>query len=272
MSSHKKEAIGIIILSIFTVILTIAIFAFNIRLQPYVDELINGLLTTMGLYLFGILFGCALGIPLAIVRHYGGSITSRIATAYIEFFRGTPLMAQVILIPLALPPALNAWLEAQGMPPIDTSWALIFPDLWGTPSIFLNTRILLSAITLALNSAAYQAEFFRGSIASISGGQAQAAISIGMTTRQEIRHIILPQSLRRVIPSWTNEAAYLPKYTTVCYIVGVQDFFAMAKLMASRTYLVLPVYIPVALIFLVMISCISWFMNYIYERVKIPGI
>jgi polar amino acid transport system permease protein len=272
MLGQKKEAISIIILAIISLILTIAIFSYYINLQPYIDEWVNGLFTTMGLYLFGILFGFVLGIPLAIGRHYGGPLTSRISTAYIEFFRGTPLMAQVILIPLALPPALNAWLDAQGLQPIDTLWTIVLPDLWGTPSIFLNTRILLSAITLALNSAAYQAEFFRGSIASISGGQSHAAISIGMTTRQEIRHVILPQSLRRVIPAWTNEAAYLPKYTTVCYIVGVQDFFAMAKLTASRTYLVLPVYIPVALTFLVMISCISWLMNYIYERVKIPGI
>jgi polar amino acid transport system permease protein len=226
----------------------------------------------MGLYLFGIVIGCGLGIPLAIGRHYGGPLLSRIATAYIEFFRGTPLMAQIILVTLALPPALNAWLEAQGMPPIDVLWVIELPDLFGTSSIFLNTRILLSAITLALNSAAYQAEFFRGSIASISGGQSHAAISMGMTTTQEIRHIILPQSLRRVIPAWTNEAAYLPKYTTVAYIVGVQDFFAMAKLVATRTYLVLPVYIPVALVFLVLISIISWFMNTLYERIKIPGI
>jgi polar amino acid transport system permease protein len=222
--------------------------------------------------LFGILFGCGLGIFLAIGRHYGGPKLSRIATAYIEFFRGTPLMAQIILIPLALPPALNAILAAQGLPTINTTWVIIFPDIFGTPSIFLNTRILLSAITLALNSAAYQAEFFRGSIGSIESGQSHAAISMGMTTRQEIRYVVLPQSLRRAIPAWTNEAAYLPKYTTVAYIVAVQDLFAMAKLAVSRTYLVLPVYIPVALVFLVLISVISWVMNYIYERVKIPGI
>jgi len=106
----------------------------------------------------------------------------------------------------------------------------------------------------------------------MSSGQSLAALSIGMTKRQEIRHVMLPRSLRRAIPAWSNEAVYLPKYTTVAYYVGVQEFFAMAKLASTRTYLVIPVYAIIAVIFLVLISIVSWIMSYIYNRVKIPGI
>ncbi|TET07870.1 MAG: amino acid ABC transporter permease [Candidatus Thorarchaeota archaeon] len=225
----------------------------------------------MGLYLFAIFLGLGLGIFFAVARHYGGPVTSRIATAYIEFFRSTPLLVQILIVTLA-PGAINLWLQAEGMAPFDINWVIILPDIFGSPSIFLNLRILLCAITLGLNSAAYQAEYFRGSMASISAGQSLAALSIGMTKRQEIRHVALPQSLRRAIPAWSNEAAYLPKYTTVCYLVSVEELFAIAKLIVARTYRVLEVYVIVAIVFLVLISFISWLLNYIYDRVKIPGI
>ena len=241
------------------------------RIAPYYDDLFNGFMMTMGLYIFALLLGLALGIVVAIARHYGGPITSRIATAYVEFLRGTPLLAQIILV-VYVPPVINAFLESQGFAPIDTSWAIRVPDFWGNPQKILDLRILLCAIMLGLNSAAYQAEFFRGAMGSISSGQSLAALSIGMTKRQEIRHVMLPQSLRRAIPAWTNEAVYLPKYTTVVYYVGVQEIFLVSRLIVSRTYEVLPVYIILAVVFLVLISAISWLMNYIYNRVKIPGI
>jgi len=231
------------------------------RIVEYLPDLWNGLSMTMGLYLFALFLGLGLGIVLAIGRHYGGPIVSRISTAYIEFMRGTPLLAQILAI-TTLPLALN----------LDTSWRIILPDIFGTPRITVDITILLCAITLGLNSGAYQAEYFRGSMASISGGQTLAAKSIGMTKRQEIRHIALPQSLRRAIPAWSNEAVYLPKYTTVAYFVGVPDLFSAAKLAAGRTFQSLTVYSLVAVIFLVLITAISWILSRIYNRVKIPGI
>ncbi|MFX0054367.1 MAG: amino acid ABC transporter permease [Promethearchaeota archaeon] len=241
------------------------------RIAPFYDDLVNGFMMTMGLYLFAILFGLVLAIFLAIARHYGGPIVSRLATAYIEIFRGTPLLAQIILVVYA-PNALNLFLQSQGLAPFDFSWTIYLPDFWGNPQVVLSFRILLCAITLGLNSAAYQAEFFRGAMGSISSGQSLAALSIGMTKRQEIRHVMLPQSLRRAIPAWTNEAVYLPKYTTVVYYVGVQEIFLVSRLIVSRTYEVLPVYMILAVVFLVLISAISYLMNYLYNRVKIPGI
>jgi polar amino acid transport system permease protein len=242
-----------------------------VALEPYYDELVNGFFMTMGLYIFALFLGLGLGIIVAIARHYGGPISSRIATGYVEILRGTPLLTQIVIV-VYFPPVLNAFLEAQGLPIFDIHWRVFLPDFWGNMYIVLDTSILLSAITLGLNSAAYQAEFFRGAMGSISSGQSLAALSIGMTKRQEIRHVMLPQSLRRVIPAWSNEAVYLPKYTTVAFYVGVQEFFAMAKLTSTRTYLVIPVYAIAAVIFLVLISVISWIMSYIYNRVKIPGI
>jgi len=225
---------------------------------------------TMGLYFFALFVGLGLGVVLAVGRHYGGPVISRISTAYIEFMRGTPLLAQILAIDV-VPKVVNELLVAQGLTPFDLSWRVIFPDISGTPITILNTTIIMCAITLGLNSGAYQAEFFRGAMGSISAGQTLAAQSIGMTKRQEIRHIALPQALRRAIPAWSNEAVYLPKYTTVAYFVGVADLFGAAKLVVSRTYEALAVYGIVAIVFLVVITTVTVIINRVYNRVKIPG-
>ena len=99
-----------------------------------------------------------------------------------------------------------------------------------------------------------------------------AARSIGMSSRDGIRHVILPQSLRRVIPAWSNEAAYLPKYTVIAYYIGVEELFAKAHLIVANTFQALPAYLFIALIFLVMIAIVSKGLEVIHERTKIPGV
>jgi polar amino acid transport system permease protein len=242
-----------------------------LQIDKYYPELLAGFSMMMELYLCGLFIGFGLGLVLAIGRHYGGPVTSRIAAAYIEFMRGTPLVVQILIVAI-LPSALNLWLQSQGLPLLNITWQIVVPDIYGTNRVILDTRILLCILTLGLNSGAYQAEFFRGAFSSMSSGQTLAAESIGMTKRQVIRHIALPQCLRRAIPAWSNEAVYLPKYTTIAYFVGVAEFFSAAKLVVARTYQALLVYALEAVLFLILISFISWLLNYIYQRVKIPGI
>lgn len=233
-------------------------------IEEYYPDLVSGFSMTMGLYLFALLLGLVLGIVLAISRHYGGPVVTRISTGFIEIIRGTPLLAQILLFTI-LPYALN-------LPAVYTSWQIVSPDIFGIQRIVLNTRILLCALALGLNSAAYQAEYFRGSLSSLSAGQTLAAQSIGMTKRQEIRYIALPQSLRRAIPAWSNEAVYLPVYTSVAYFVGVAEFLSVAKLVAYRTFESLTVFLITAVVFLVFVSFISLLLNRIYERIRIPGV
>ncbi len=241
------------------------------QIANYMDQFIHGLMTTLGLYIFALAIGFVIGLVLSIVRLYGGPVSSRFATGYIEVIRGTPLVTQIFIFAYA-PDAINTALEMAGLATFNTSWRIYIPDPFGGQSIFLSTRILMAAVCLALNSAAYQAEYLRGAMASISGGQLQAAKSMGMTRTQGIRHIILPQSLRRVIPSWSNEAAYLPKYTTVAYFVAVEELFAKTKLIISRVPYPFEMYLIVAIVFLVLISAVSQALDHVYDRVKIPGV
>ena len=231
----------------------------------YWDHILSGFLLTMWLYGLAITFGFCFGLVLSILRQYGGRVLSLISTAYIEVIRGTPLLAQLLLL-YYLPVSLN----------IPTGkWSLISSfNLLGKNIniILLNHRTLVSIIVLSLNSAAYQAEYLRGSYLSVGTGQLMAAQSLGMSKYAGIRHIILPQALRRVIPSWSNEAAYLPKYTIVVYFIGVEELFAEAHWIVANTFISLTTYIVIAIIFLVLITLISKLLDIIHKRTAIPGL
>jgi polar amino acid transport system permease protein len=225
-------------------------------LERFFDEFLDGVSTTLSLYIFALIFGFLVGLFFAIARVYGGGILSRVATGYIEVIRGTPVVTQIIILAY-LPDTLNIFLSSQGLPTIPLSWEL---------------RYLMSAVCLGMNSSAYQAEFFRGSITSVSAGQMMAAQAIGMTRTQSIRQIILPQSLRRVIPAWANEASYLPKVTTAAYIVGVTEAFHWANATVSYTFRTLEVYALVAVFFIILITFVTWLLDTVYDEIKIPGL
>ena len=232
----------------------------------YRNDIIAGFAMTMYLYLTALVIGFLLGLLLAITRQYGGPLSSRIATGYIELIRSTPLLVQIFIF-FILPFGISNFFESLGYPPIYSDWVIKFGDV-----TILSHTILFSIITLGLNSAAYQAEYFRGAIASIGAGQIQAARSIGMSSRSGIRYVIIPQSLRRVIPAWSNEAAYLPKYTVAAYYIGVEELFAKAHLIVTRTFQALPAYLFIALIFLIIITVFSKGLDIVYEHTKIPGV
>ncbi|MFX1594614.1 MAG: amino acid ABC transporter permease, partial [Promethearchaeota archaeon] len=185
----------------------------------YWDRIFSGFLATMWLYGWALMIGFFLGLFFALLRQYGGRILSRIAAGYIEFIRGTPLIAQLFFIFYGLNIPIGQWA-------ILTEFRIIDKDI---TFIFLSHRVLFGIIALSLNSAAYQAEYLRGSMMSVGTEQLLAAQSLGMSRIAGIRHIILPQALRRVIPAWSNEAAYLPKDTVVISLVGATELFAQAK-------------------------------------------
>ena len=189
----------------------------------YWDRIFSGFLATMWLYGWALMIGFFLGLSLALLRQYGGRILSRVASGYIELIRGTPLIAQLFFIFYGLNIPIGNWYFL-------TRFRIIDKDI---TFIFLSHRVLFGIIALSLNSAAYQAEYLRGSMTSVGTGQLMAAQSLGMSRLTGIRHIVLPQALRRVIPAWSNEAAYLPKYTVVVSLIGATRHISQAKTIVS---------------------------------------
>ncbi|MFX0153425.1 MAG: amino acid ABC transporter permease [Candidatus Hodarchaeota archaeon] len=231
----------------------------------YWDHIFSGFLITMWLYGWALMLGFFLGLMLALLRQYGGLVSSRIATGYIEIMRGTPLLAQLLLF-FFLPFSLNIPFEDWSL---ETSFTMAGKVLNLT---LLDHKTMVGILTLSLNSAAYQAEYIRGAVMSVGTGQLLAAQSVGMSRGDGIRYIVLPQALRRVIPAWSNEAAYLPKYTVVVYFIGVKDLFREAHFIVSKSFLSLATYISIAFIFLVVISIISKGLDIIHKRTAIPGL
>ena len=204
--------------------------------------LMQGLVFTFELAIVSMFFGSILGILLATGRTYGAKPVSWLCAAYIEIMRGTPLLAQLFILYFALPP-------------------------YG---------IRMSAVTVAflgftLNSAAYQAEYTRGSIEAVGEDQYMAAYSLGMSRWQTITYVVLPQAIRWSIPAWTNEFIYLLKSTSIAYVIGAPDLLTQGKFIASRNYQFFRVYLMVAVIYLVIVLAAAWLVGKIEKKVEIPG-
>jgi polar amino acid transport system permease protein len=208
----------------------------------YYPVLFKGLAVTVLITIVSCFSGTVFGVFLSLGKIYGNKFVSNLVTAFIAVIRGTPLLVQLFII------------------------------YYGLPAYGVNfSPITAAVISFIINSGAYQAEYLRGSIQSVSSGQLKAALSIGMTKWQGIFHIILPQALRRVIPAWTNEFIYMIKYSSLAYVIGAKELMTEAKLIASRNYQFFNVYLVTALIYLVVIIIFVYFFNRFEKKVAIPG-
>jgi len=210
--------------------------------QRYLPDFIKGAAVTIELTVVGLAIGFAIGLLLALARLYGPLWLKTLAIGYIELFRGTPLLVQLFLI------------------------------YYGLPSLGLTLTQTVSAyLALGLNSAAYQAEYFRGAIQSIGSSQMTAGRAIGLSRWKTIWYIILPQALRLVIPAWSNEPISLLKTTAVVFLIAVQDLMAKAKRAATATYDPIGSYLAVAVVYLVLVIVLNWGLKYLERKTVIPG-
>lgn len=216
-------------------------FEFVIEHLPLI---VNGLILTIEVTLFGIFAGLALGSVLAIGDMYGGRAISALIRIYVEFFRGSPLLVQLFIFQYALPTLIPI-----PMNPYITGFAVF-----------------------ALNSAAYQKGYIKGAMETVCEDQMMAGLSIGMSRWQTIRYVVLPQTLRIVIPAWSNEFCSLTKSTAALGLVGALELLGVGKTIAGQTYRVFETWIVIAIIYLVWITLFTKIADIIYEKKKIPGI
>lgn len=191
--------------------------------------------TSMGL-------AAVIAVLVALGKMYGPKPLRAFCSFYIELFRGTPLLVQLFII------------------------------YYGLPEVGMNMSSLIAAIVgFGLNSGAYQAEYLRGAIQSIKEGQLQAARSVGMSFLESLRHIILPQAFRRVIPSWSNDVIYTLKYTSVAFMIGAQELTSVGKILAGRYFRFTDTFIVVGIIYLILVYIFSRSVNKLEKYLKIPG-
>ncbi len=216
---------------------------FKIFLERVVPDFIQGTQITIQLTMVALTVGFVAGLPAALARVYGGRYLRWLAIAYIELFRGTPLLVQLFIVYYGLP-----------------DFGITF------------SRFAAAYITLGLNSGAYQAEYFRGAIQAIGSGQMTAARAIGMNKLKAIRYIILPQALRLALPAWSNEAIAMVKYTAIVFLIAVPDLMTRAKILAGRYFNPIEVYLSVAVIYIILVVLATLLMRFVERRLETPGL
>jgi len=217
-------------------------------LGDLLPKLLRATVVTLELTGASVALGFVTGILLSLGRVYGPKPIRWLTGLYIAFFRGTPLLAQLLLVYFGLPPYLSM--------------------------IGIKISPMVAAIIgLGLNSAAYQAEYFRGAVQSIESGQMMAARSVGLSRFKAIRYVILPQALRLVIPSWSNELIYSIKYSSLAYfLTGLQELMFVGRKEALHTANTFQVYLVVAAIYLAIVLIVSKLLATLEESVRVPGL
>ncbi len=208
-------------------------------IQDYWPVLMSGLRLTIELTVIAVSIGTVIGLIVSLFRLSKLKPVGWLAKGYVDFFRGTPLLVQILLIHTGLPPLL-------GIPPMP--------------------RMMSGIIALSLNSGAYIAEIFRAGILSIDRGQMEAARSLGMTYGQAMVNVILPQAFKRSVPPLGNEFIAMLKDSSLVSIISVQELMMSGKIIVGRSYRPFETWIVVALLYLVMTMTISQFVGYLERR------
>jgi len=190
--------------------------------------LLRGALYTVQVSVLAIALGLVLGWLFGLAAVSGIAALRAVTWAYVQFIRGTPLLVQIFLI------------------------------YFGLPAIGLNLSAYWSGvIALGLNSGGFQAEIVRAGIESVDRGQTEAARSIGMSWLQTLVFILVPQTVRRVIPPLTNELITLVKSSSLLSAIAALELTHAGQLIIARTFAPFEIYAAVALLYLVLVSVLS---------------
>jgi His/Glu/Gln/Arg/opine family amino acid ABC transporter permease subunit len=192
---------------------------------PY---MLQGALVTLEISSLAMVFGTVIGVASGLVLLSDIAPLRWAVGAYVYFVRGTPSLVQLFLIYFALPEA-----------------GIYISAFWG------------GVVALSFNAGGFIAEIVRAGIGSIDGGQTEAAMAIGMTRRQTLLHILLPQSLRRITPPMTNELITLVKGSSLLSAISVTELTRSAQVVIAARFTPFELYAALAMFYLVMISVLA---------------
>ena len=206
------------------------------------DGLIHGTLVTIEVTLAALVLSCLVGLIVGIARlNPRNRVVYSLASTYVLFFRGTPLLVQLFLLFFGLP-QLNVTLPA----------------------------FVCGVIGLGLYSGSYVSEIVRGAIQSIDTGQMEAARSLGMGYAQSKRYVILPQATRVVLPPLGNDFIAMLKDSALISVLALPDILQLGRLYISRTFRAFEGYNTVAILYLLMTLFLSMMVRIIERRTRLP--
>ena len=216
--------------------------------------IIDGLQLTLLLTVVAQFLGILIGIVLAIMRLSSNRVLARAAWIYIWFFRGTPLLVQLIF-----------WYNISALYPEIAIGIPFGPTFWQGNANDLITPFAVAILGLALNEGAYMAEIVRGGIVGIDKGQGESAKALGMTHMQTLRRIILPQAIKVIIPPTGNQTILMLKTTSLVSVLALADLLYTAQTIYARTFETMPLLMVVSLWYLGITSVLT-FGQFFLER------
>ncbi|TIQ37062.1 MAG: amino acid ABC transporter permease [Mesorhizobium sp.] len=200
----------------------------------------QGLSVTLGLTIVAMMLGIVLGLALAIARMSKDRLASSLSGLFIWFFRGTPLLVQLIF-----------WYNM----------STLFPRIsigiasWETNDLI--TPLTAAILGLALNEAAYMAEIIRGGLLSVDKGQAETAEAFGMTRARALWRVILPQAMKSIVPPTGNQLISMIKATSLVSVIAMADLLYSVQSIYNRTFEIIPLLLVAVLWYLLITSILN---------------
>ena len=229
---------------------TVGEYLFNIKV-------LRGIGITLQLTLYSMIIGLVLGVILAVLRQSPAYLPRQAAALFIWFFRGTPLLVQLLF-----------WGFAAALYPRIAIGIPFGPEFisWDTNTVI--PFFVAAVLGLGLNEAAYMAEIVRGGLLSVPRGQDEAAGALGLSNWQRLRFVILPQAMRVIIPPIGNQTIGMLKMTSVVLIIGVQDLLGAVTQIYALNYRQIPLLIVASLWYLLMTTILSFFQRKLERRMS----
>ena len=209
------------------------------RVIPALNE---GLVFSLSLIVPSAVFGFFGGVALGAIRVYAPPVCRKAADCYVALFRGVPLLLQLYFLYYALP-----------------KWGIRF------------SAYQAAVLGFILCSAAYHSEYIRGALLSIRRGQISAACSLGFSTLQMALCIVIPQAVRRALPSCGNEIIYLIKYSSLAYVITFIELTGHAKELTARSFHYIEIYFTAGMYYLALTTLAGWLLRRLEKRAYIPG-
>jgi polar amino acid transport system permease protein len=264
-SSHASEPLELVPVrywgrwvAAFFVLLAMAIGIYQLVTDPlfqfgvvgqylFSSPIIAGVELTLELTFGAMFIGVVLGTLLAVARMSSNPILSGVAGVYVWFFRGTPVLVQLIF-----------WYNLSALfPHITLGVPFGGPHFATLQANSIITPLAAAFMGLGLNEGAYMAEIVRAGILSVDEGQTEAAQSLGMSKAQTLRKIVLPQAMRVVVPPTGNETISMLKNTSLVSVLAIAELLYSAEIIYTRTYQTIPLLIVASIWYLAMTTVLS---------------
>lgn len=210
-------------------------------------QMMEGLKLTVYYSIAAVVLAVIFGLITALMRLSKSSILRGIATVYLEIFRSTPLLVQLFFIVFGLTGVLplNDWFGQSFYP------------------------IMAATLTLALHEGAYISEIVRAGILGVDRGQKEAAASIGMTSFQMMRYIVLPQAFKRMIPPLVNQSAQTVKDTSLLAPIGIIELVYRGQIVIASTFEPFIIWSFIGILYFIVIFSVSKFASHLERRMQL---